>query len=158
MYFIKKLKIANKNTSATFSAFKVFKFQNRADRAGNEALRERLEQEERRENEQLRERLEREFESAKSEAESNAQGLEVKNLRQDIKQSPEPQQNVHLKQEVQQEAIQLPDAQLAKKLQEGSEHNENKQNSDVKQFPVQEANPLRNSDLRNSDLNDYVSA
>lgn len=135
------------NTYSTLSGLKVFKFQNRADRAGNEALQERLEQEERKENEQLRERLEREFESAKSEAESNAQ--ETKNLRQDHKHSTDPLQTLNLKQE----ANQLPEAQ---KLHDGPE---NKQNSDIKQFPVNivPTNPLRNSDLRNSDFSDYVS-
>lgn len=135
---------------------KAFKFQNRAERAGNEALRERLEQEERRENEQLRERLEREFESARSEAESNSQGpSEVKNLRQDSKQSIEPQQNINQKPDVQPEENQVQEVQ---KSLDGLENNEPKHDSDVKQFPAKGVpTPLRN-DLRNSDLNDYVSA
>lgn len=126
-----------------------FEFQNRAERAGNEALRERLEQEERRENEQLRERLEREFESARSEAELNTQGAsELKNLRQKSKHSSEPQQDPNQKSEVQPELNQLPEA---PKLTEGSEHNEPKQNSEVKQYPAKAVV----TNLRNSDLNDY---
>ncbi|XP_026324512.1 RNA polymerase II degradation factor 1-like isoform X2 [Hyposmocoma kahamanoa] len=124
---------------------------NRADRAGNEALRERLEQEERRENEQLRARLEREFESAKSEAESNAQvAAEAKNLRENTKQSSETQQTQNQKPEVQPEVNQVPEPQ---KSSEVSEPNEPKQT--VKQFPVKATTPLRNSDLRTPDVNDY---